>query len=150
MSRLKPGEAGKIDVLIDIRGKTGNVAKTVKVYSNDPKNPVVTLTLRMYIKNRVHLSPHEAAEIFGPNCSGCHVDEGKDKMGFDLFRADCFMCHNAGKNTSLSTMSKQPESLLYKAVVEGVNGTTMPGWALRKGGPLTDAQIRSLIELIKE
>lgn len=49
-SCLKPGEKGKIIVRIDIKGKMGSISKTVQVFSNDPKRPVVTLTLKAAIK----------------------------------------------------------------------------------------------------
>ncbi|MFI5296413.1 MAG: c-type cytochrome [Thermodesulfovibrionales bacterium] len=62
--------------------------------------------------------------------------------------ADCFMCHNAGKNTSLSTMSRKPSKEMLKAIRDGVENTLMPGFAVSNGGPLDDADIQSLIELI--
>lgn len=44
-SRLKPGESGRIRVTVDLRGKTGNLMKTVHVYTNDPGKPVVNLSV---------------------------------------------------------------------------------------------------------
>lgn len=49
-SRLKPGEEGKIVATVDIKGKIGFITKTVKVFTNDPKRPVVTLSLKALIK----------------------------------------------------------------------------------------------------
>ncbi len=49
-SRLKPGEEGKIIATVDIKGKIGYITKTVKVFTNDPKRPVVTLVLKALIK----------------------------------------------------------------------------------------------------
>ena len=148
-SHLKPGESAMINVSVDIRGRKGNISKTIEVYSNDPNNPVMKLALRMYIKDRVHLDQHKAMDIFSEKCRDCHIDRGRGKMGWDLFRADCFMCHNAGKNTSLSTMSKKPRAEMLKAIREGIDNTLMPGFDLKNGGPLNDAEIKSLIDLIK-
>jgi hypothetical protein len=148
-SHLKPGEQGKIHVSVDIRGRTGYIAKTIQVYANDPKNPVTKLAVRMNIKDRIHLNQYEAREIFSEKCRACHVDQGRGKTGWDLFRADCFMCHNAGKNSSLTEMSKKPGEYLLRVIRGGVDNTVMPGWATDAGGPLDDAEIRSLIELIK-
>lgn len=148
-SRLKPGETGKIKVSVDIRGRTGHISKTIQVYANDPKNPVTKLAVRMYIKDRVHLNQYKAMDIFSEKCRDCHIDQGKGKMGWDLFRADCFMCHNAGKNTSLSTMSKKPRLELLKSIREGVDNTLMPGFDIINGGPLNDTEIKSLIDLIR-
>ena len=148
-SRLGPGERGKINVSVDIRGKTGHISKTVQVYTNDPANPVTKLTVTMYIKDRVHLNQYKAMEIFSEKCRGCHIDEGKGKKGWDLFKADCFMCHNAGKNTSLTGMSKKPKDYLLRVIRQGLDNTVMPGWAAKANGPLDDAEINSLIDLIK-
>lgn len=148
-SRLKPGERGKIHVLVDIRGKSGYISKTIQVYANDPKNPVTKLAVRMYIKDRVHLNQYKATEIFSEKCRDCHIDQGKGKTGWDLFKADCFMCHNAGKNVSLTGMSKKSREYLLRIIREGVENTVMPGWGTKAGGLLDDAEIKSLIDLIK-
>ncbi|MFH0932862.1 MAG: hypothetical protein V1832_00910 [Nitrospirota bacterium] len=49
-SRLKPGEEGKI--VATIKGTIGFITKTVKVFTNDPKKPVVALVLKALIKTQ--------------------------------------------------------------------------------------------------
>lgn len=49
-SRLKPGEEGKIVAKVDIKGKSGFISKTVKVFTNDPQKPEVILVLKALIK----------------------------------------------------------------------------------------------------
>jgi len=49
-SLLKPGEKGKIIAKVDIKGRVGSLSKGVQVFSNDPKRPIVTLSLRAMIK----------------------------------------------------------------------------------------------------
>jgi cytochrome c553 len=149
-SRLKPGERGKINVSVDTRGRTGRISKTIQVYANDPKNPVTKLAVQMYIKDRIHLNQYKAAEIFSEKCRDCHIDQGKGKKGWDLFMADCFMCHNAGKNSSLTEMSKKPREYLLRAIREGVENTVMPGWGAKADGPLDEAEIKSLIDVMKD
>ena len=51
-SRLEPQEKGKISVHVDIKGKTGNIHKTVQVHTNDPANPVIILSVVMEVKDR--------------------------------------------------------------------------------------------------
>jgi hypothetical protein len=147
-SHLKPGEKASIRVVFDMRGKKGIFLKKIDVYTNDPITPVTTLSVKISVKDRIHMAQYKATDIFTEECRGCHVDQGKGKKGWDLFKADCFMCHNAGKNTSLSTMSKKPTQDLLKAIREGVENTLMPGFDLRNGGPLEDDEIKSLIDLI--
>jgi len=48
-SLLKPKEKGKITTKIDIKGRVGSLSKGVQVFSNDPKRPVVTLSLKAII-----------------------------------------------------------------------------------------------------
>ena len=148
-NEIKPGEKGSIRVVIDMRGKKGFFVKTIDVYTNDPITPVTTLSLKISVKDQLHMDQYKAAEIFSEKCRECHVDQGIGKSGWDLFKADCFMCHNAGKNTSLSTMSKKPRAEMLKSITEGVDNTLMPGFDVRNGGPLNDSEIKSLIDLIK-
>ena len=150
-SRLKPGETGKIKVTVDLRGKSGRIAKTVNVSTNDPKNRHITLQIRMVIKDRLHTERHTAAEIFSEKCRSCHVDQGKGKMGFDLFKADCFMCHNAGQNApTITQMSRRTEEFLHEAIRKGVRNTSMPAWEQSQGGPLDEVEIASLVSAIKD
>ena len=48
-SHISPGESGKISAKIDTRGRVGIVSKAIRVSSNDPKRPVVTLHLRAIV-----------------------------------------------------------------------------------------------------
>ncbi len=47
---LKPLEKGKIDVTVDVKGKSGPLSKTVQVHTNDPNKPLAILTLKMVVK----------------------------------------------------------------------------------------------------
>ncbi len=135
---------------VDLSGKRGPVSKTAKVITNDPVRPVITLTVTMSVKDALHARQYSAAVIFEGQCRDCHVEQGRGKKGFELFRADCFMCHNAGRSPSITEMSRKTEKELLKAIREGVEKTTMPGWALNTGGPLSDAEIDSLVKTIKK
>ncbi len=146
---LKPGEKGSITVTIDMRGRKGIFFKKIDVYTNDPITPVTTLSVKIAAKDRIHMAQYHATDIFSEDCKDCHVERGRGKKGWDLFKADCFMCHNAGKNTSLSTMSKKPAKEMLKAIREGVENTLMPGFDVSHGGPLDDNDIQSLMDLIK-
>ena len=148
-SRLEPQGKGKISVKVDIKGKSGNIQKTIQVYTNDPANPVTVLSLVMQVKDTIHSSKHTAQEIFSGQCRECHVDKGKNKKGFELFRADCLMCHDFTKSASpLSEMSKRPKQHLSNAVRNEISGSSMAGWATKNSGPLGDEEIDSLVDLI--
>lgn len=148
-SRLKPGETGKISISVDTTGKKGPITKTVQVVTNDPVRPNMTLTVSMTVKDHMHMGRSGAEKIFEGSCRSCHVDQGRGRRGFELFRADCFMCHNAGRGSTITEMSRKPEAVLFKAIRNGVDRTAMPGWSISSGGPLTDAEIESLVKTIK-
>ncbi len=122
----------------------------MQVHTNDPKKPAITLSVSMDIKDLMHTKKFEAAEIFSEQCSPCHVEKGRGKKGFELFAADCLMCHNAGKSAlPLAVMRKKPRAEINAAIRNGIKNTAMPGWSAKKGGPLTDDEINSLIPLFE-
>jgi LEA14-like dessication related protein len=47
---IKPGEKGKITAKINIEGRTGFLSKSIRVFSNDPRNPTVVLSLKATIE----------------------------------------------------------------------------------------------------
>jgi hypothetical protein len=49
-SQIKPGEKGRINVTIDLGKTEGTIIKNIIVYSNDPRRPKVTLTLKAEIR----------------------------------------------------------------------------------------------------
>lgn len=147
---LKPGEKGKISITVNLAGKRGEVIKRIRVHTNDPLKPLTILTVKMLVKDRLHLNKYKAGEIFSKKCRTCHVERGKGKSGFELFRADCGMCHNGrGTAPSIVEMRKKPAKYITEAIREGVDNTSMPGFSVKNNGPLNDPQIESLIRLIK-
>lgn len=48
---LEPQEKGKISVSVDVRGRSGNLTKTVQVRTNDPRKAVTVLSVKMFVKN---------------------------------------------------------------------------------------------------
>ncbi len=49
---INPGGEGKISAKVDIRGRTGTISKSVQVFSNDPKRPTVTLSIKALMKKQ--------------------------------------------------------------------------------------------------
>ena len=140
---LLPDKQGVIRVTINTTAKVGKVLKTLDVFTDFQEEPFI-FKLRANITHTVGKTIN-ASVIFQENCRKCHVgNKIASKKGELLFNAVCFMCH---KNySSLGTLSK---TKLKKALFEGVPGTSMPGFAKTSGGPLTPAQIESLIKFLK-
>lgn len=147
---IEPGEKGEIKATVNLKGKKGRIVKTIQVQTNDPKRSVVVLKLYATVKDPYHSQKYPPDEIFHSPCRRCHIDRGIGKRGGPLFWADCLMCHQRGKSgPPVETMKKRPEEEIFKAIQMGIPGTMMPGFSLYAGGPLTDAEIKSLVEYIK-
>lgn len=148
-SHLKPGETGRVNVKVDVRGKLGRISKTVQVFTNDVLQPVTTLILTMRVKDEVHMEKHDSRALFSTQCRSCHVDQGRGKKGNELFRADCLMCHKGDTYaSSIDEMRRQSRQYVGKAIREGISNTSMPAFALENGGPLSNEEIESLITAI--
>jgi hypothetical protein len=50
--RLEPGAEGRIKASIDTAGRMGRLEKYITVYSNDRRNPVITLSLTLDIQQK--------------------------------------------------------------------------------------------------
>ena len=100
----------------------------------------------------------QRAKIFTGNCAVCHVQKGRGKLGEELFKADCAMCHGMNGEGGvgprlISGMWDNPA--YYQAMREVVrNGSkthvSMPGFSQSAGGPLTDAEIESILQALKK
>ena len=93
--------------------------------------------------------PLEAVLFGRDECARCHAAPAKDLTGMWLYEAVCEMCH--GPLTEYAT-SLPPEVLEAEAlrswIADGRGEGGMPGYAESKGGPLDDAQIDTLVEII--
>lgn len=54
---IKPGETGKVTAHVDTTAFAGPIAKTVSVETNDPSNPMATLTIHATVKPYVEAAP---------------------------------------------------------------------------------------------
>lgn len=96
-------------------------------------------------------------KMFGGQCASCHVSQGIGKSGGPLFEADCAMCHGSGGkgaeapgllgfDYSNPDVVKQVRTVIREGSPRHLS---MPGFAKSSGGPLSDAQIESLITFLK-
>ena len=91
--------------------------------------------------------------LFKGTCKSCHVSQGVGRTGQALFLADCSMCHGlkgeGGVAPSLKGLNLQTEAgkaYARQVIAQGApNNPSMPPFAQRLGGPLSEAQIDSLI-----
>lgn len=164
---LAPGEFTRLKVELDTSIKLGPVRKKITVKSNDPKRPALDLFLVGEVMTRqmkaheepVTVSAKDPLVLFKGECVTCHVARGKGKTGQALFQADCGMCHGMnGQGTKTSgpaLLEGNYDDAAYLASMRRViadgspRSPEMPPFSEKKGGPLNDAEIDSLVNFLK-
>lgn len=80
--------------------------------------------------------------------------DGDPSAGAAVYQANCFACHGPGGQGRFGvTLAKswsgnQPELYIRSVVSQGIQGTTMLGWAQASGGPLGDMDIADVAAYI--
>lgn len=159
-----PGAKGEIPVTMVLAGKpVGVTFKTVTVNTDKgPKTLNVKVTIAPPPPAPVPVMNREANQkaaladrqaIFKGDCVSCHVEKGRGKMGQDLYVASCGICHDSPNRATmvadLHTLNHDTNADYWKTwIAQGKPGSMMPAFAASQGGPLTDAQINSLVQYL--
>jgi mono/diheme cytochrome c family protein len=156
---LKAGADGKIDATVDLRGRYELLTETVSV---EMAGASTILTLRIHIPDpalalerlaNLKVAAAERQAVFRGDCARCHAQPLKGKTGLALYAAACDICHAPGWRAPMVpglTELKHPTSAAYwrQWITQGKEGSLMPAFSTADGGPLTDAQIESLVSLL--
>lgn len=162
--KLAPGQGGHIDFNLDIRGKSGTLAKYVSV---DTSHGQKLLLLKAVIPQRtvnpamdsrmqnLQKAMADRQVVFRGDCAKCHAEPAAGKKGEQLYAAACAICHDAPHRASmvpdLRALKKATGSDYWAFwIANGKPGTLMPGFAKAHGGPLDEEQIRSLADFMFE
>ena len=154
---VKPGESGKIDVSVNLAGKSGILIKTATVKSTAG---VKQLQIRVYMPDpqlmrqqnqQVALTDRQA--VFKGNCAHCHADPANGRTGEALYHAVCGICHDdANRATMVADLHnlKVPTNrdFWHTWIVAGKPDSLMPAFSKSQGGPLTDDQINSVVDYL--
>jgi mono/diheme cytochrome c family protein len=162
--RLTPGASGQIDVTVDLRGKWGVLQKFITVDTSDGFKPlrvqvtIPTSTVQppMVMANRaqnMELARADRQAVFKNDCARCHLQPTVGKVGAALYQAACAICHDSAHRATmvpdLHALTHATDREFWKTwVTSGKAGTLMPAFAMREGGPLTDAQVDSLVNYL--
>ncbi|MDD5434631.1 MAG: DUF1573 domain-containing protein [Nitrospira sp.] len=145
---LKPGETGQIKVSYDSQGRAGKVERKITVVSNDPVERSKELSISATVDPSMHASFNVGESLFSEKCSACHYVPAAGKQGRELYDAVCTFCHGRTA-VGFDQLKAVPKDRMEQAIKNGILGTEMPAWLKEMKGPLDDAQIKSLITLIK-
>lgn len=155
---IAPGEGGDIALIMDLRGKTGTISKTATI---DLPTSFKELAITVHVPDPTALpNPNrdinqqlallDRQAIFRGECADCHVQPARNQMGPSLYAAACGICHDAKNRASavpdLHALKNPTDAAFWRnAVMHGKPNTMMPAFAQSEGGPLTGAQIDSLV-----
>lgn len=157
---LAPGEKGSFRATVNFPGKEGRFTKGVYVAT-----VAGTQVLTMHVdipepdaterQRNQQLAAANRQMVFRGTCAQCHVEPIGAKTGQDLFHAACAICHFASQRATmvpdlLTANTPRDADYWRKWISEGREGSLMPGFAQKHGGPLTDEQIESLVKFALE
>lgn len=161
---LAPGANGSFHVTVDLRGKGGTFQKTVSLDTSEgPKQVFVGVTIPQSAAGNTvpgmdsrtrnaQLAMADRQIVFKNDCATCHKPPS-DMMGEKLFSAACGICHEADHRATsvpdLHALKAPPTEAYWEAWIRyGKVGTMMPAFAAENQGPLSDAQITSLVKFL--
>jgi len=153
---LEPGGQGSFRATVDIRGRHGHFSKTMLVAS-DAGGQVLGVAVdippapKLSREENLQLAATDRQAVFRGACYSCHVEPIGGKQGERLYQAACSICHDAEPRATmvpdLMTVREPRDAAWWRSWIgEGRANTLMPGFAEQHGGPLSDAQVESLVE----
>ncbi|MDB6122643.1 MAG: hypothetical protein JWQ71_1636 [Pedosphaera sp.] len=162
--KLAPKQDGKIEVVVDVRGKTGTLTKQVSITSpTAPKMLSVSVTIPPGVfgggitpamGDRLRNQESSAGDrqaVFKADCARCHLAPAFGKFGGQLYKAACAICHDSPHRATmvpdLHKLNKETNAEYWKEwITHGKTNTLMPGFIMTEGGPLDQQQIDSLVD----
>ncbi len=157
---LKPGEGGEVGATMNLAGKFGTITKTVTVVSTAGSIPLLVKAVlpkdayeqmqRMGDRSRnLQIAAADRQAVFRGDCARCHVEPAVGKLGKDVYVAACGVCHDAEHRASMVPVLRGrpgafPSEYWTQWIRQGKEGSLMPSFDQKHGGPLTDEQITSL------
>ncbi len=166
---IPPGGHGAFGVDVDLRGKFGVFTKLVTLDTSQGQKllsvkltlPAATLGSRTVggggvVDSRtrnMQLALADRQTVFKNDCARCHAAPAVGRTGQPLYEAVCGICHDsphrASMVTDLTALPVTPTSEVWRAMItHGKVNTLMPAFSDKLGGPLSDAQIESLVQYL--
>jgi len=135
----------------------GLVEKSIFIATNDPTRPLTVLKVRSDVQQDIHEASGVSLRkpVFSAECQSCHITAAAGKAGQELYDVLCAVCHGSlganDRRTSLSAVRwAQDIKELRKTIASGGYLNLPHGFASGAGGPLSERQIDSLVDLFKK
>lgn len=153
---IPSGKTANLEVSIDTSGKRGAIEKGITIITNEAEQSEKQITAFVKVSVQAHPDFDVNKSVFSEKCANCHVGNAAQYKGFALYMEICSMCHGqegeGGSGSRLNDpdyLSSVDNEYLRRWIAEGELGTSMPAYSEKKNGPLTDEQIDSLVEVIR-
>ena len=153
---IKPQENYNIQASINTVYKTGKITKRIYVYFQSNKNPLeISVSGKVLPQPDSHISKKNSG-IFSQTCSACHANPGQGRTGFQLYLADCAVCHGIFREglsappLPINNVMKSTDEYIENIISNGSADQYMPAFSSENGGPLSNDQIKSLVNLLNE
>jgi mono/diheme cytochrome c family protein len=160
--KIPAGGQGSFEVVLDAKGKSGVVTKTVTIESSAGYR---YLTVRVAVPaaagamaaaeraRNLQVALDNRQAVLKGDCATCHVTPGIGKHGEELYDAVCGVCHEAEHRASmvpnLRALSRPLPAEEWRRIIRaGKKDSLMPAFAATEGGFMSDAQIESLVEYL--
>ncbi len=153
---VPPLGSGALSVTYDPTGQSGDVRKSLTVVTNDPVHPRTILTIRGKVvageaaTSPVGHPPFTGQSLLMGSCANCHAAPAAGKTGAPLWEAVCAMCHGKTGEGLGGYLGLHDDASLVQAVAYGTANPRMPGFSTLMGGPLDEAQVASLVALLRK
>jgi mono/diheme cytochrome c family protein len=169
-SVIDPGKTGRLRISFNPKGQKGAATRTVTVFSNDPANESFRIKVSVNVveageegkpdKTPVRAHEKKGKLVFSSECLACHGPRKARDTGLTLYASACAACHGAAgtgvriageriaPHLSLRTMTVKTVAGIRQVIAAGTGSPAMPGFGKEYGGPLANAQVDSLVDLI--
>jgi mono/diheme cytochrome c family protein len=161
---LPAGERAIIPLTVDLRGKSGTLAKEVTVHTSQgskvlhfkieiPPGAPFTSPVAEFRERNLAVAAGDPQAIFKDTCANCHAKPARGKLAGELYQAACAICHNSPNRAqmvpALDVLPHPTDFDFWKQIIiAGKPGTLMPPFGTDKGGPLTEEQVVSLARFL--
>ncbi len=164
--KFDPKQIAELPIEVDLRGRRGLMHKTVSVETSHgsrilqvkahiPDAPPGTPAAGQDRSRNMLIATVDRQAIFKNDCAECHTTPAAGKTGLALYNAACGICHEAEHRATVVPDLRTVNPTATKDfnywrawVAAGKPGSLMPAFAKAFGGPLDDAQIDSLAQLL--
>ena len=155
--KLGPAESGTMTFNTSTRGKFGRLNKSATLYTSAGMR---VLNFSIHIprplnsdsrKQNLEFAEQDRQAVFSGDCASCHARPTKHKTGTALYATACAICHDSPRRAEMVPPLRQfqlSKDQWRQVITHGKTNSLMPGFAKKHGGPLSEAQIKSLVEFL--